>query len=228
MDLDEITVRICTYDQDKPWAIFLTQIIFFSLRSYCMKRILDSLDDESSKEIPWETLYDLCSSYCSDNYKPYIDHIFQVEHLEEFENYELCTLYAKNFAESMDTIIDEDDSDTQEIFIDYLDKFLYEFFNTQLKESGILIFPDSLETEILNLEPYLKYMEFLESQKPPPLPTPAELLNTPIEEVEAPQEIKAFAVAIAKRKKQFMQTKKRDKAVKRKNIFSQTVRLKHK
>lgn len=228
MDLNEITERICSYNQDKPWTIILSQIIFFSLRSYCMKRILDSFDNDTLPPIPWETLHDLCSSYCSENYKPHIDHIFEVEHIEEFEQYELCSIYAKNFAESMDELLEIDDTDTQEIFIDYLDNFLYIFFNKQLTESGILIFPPNFEEESLLLGPYIQYIDFLESQKPIPEPTPTELLNTPIEEVEVIKEVKTIAVALARRRKQFMKTKKHEKAIKRKNPFAQTLRLKHK
>jgi len=228
MDLNEITSTICSFNQDKPWTIFLTQLIFFSLRSYCMKRILDSFDTDSLGPIPWETLHDLCSSYCSENYKPYVDHIFEVEHIEEFENYELCSIYIRNFAESMDELIETDDSDTQEIFVDYLDNFLYEFFNAQLKESGILIFPQTYEDDNLRLEPYLIYIEFLESQKPKPVETSAELLATPIEEVEVQKEVSTIAVALARRRKQFMYTKKKEKVLKRKNPFSQTIRLNHK
>jgi len=70
MDLNEITEIICSYNQDKPWTIFLTQVIFFSLRSYCMKRIIESHDNETLEPISCETPYDLCTKYCSENYKP--------------------------------------------------------------------------------------------------------------------------------------------------------------
>ena len=128
----------------------------------------------------------------------------------------------------MDELLETEDSDTQEIFVEYLDKFLYEFFNAQLKESGILIFPETYDDDDLHLQPYLQYIDFLESQKPKAVETPAELLESPIEEAEVQKDVKAVAAALARRRKQFMYTKKHEKAIKRKNPFAQTLRLKHK
>jgi hypothetical protein len=127
MELYEILDTIVSYNIQKPWEVIIHQFIFYCLRNFSLKRVLESYEGESP-EIDWENIYELCQKYCDPNFKQYLCELFDPEHFNQIEDVELLDIFCKQFIESLDFVIKNDILENE--FIEFLDETLFEYFNT--------------------------------------------------------------------------------------------------
>jgi hypothetical protein len=152
MDFKELFETVFTYDEDKPWSILIPQLLFYCFRNYCLKRIVN---DISSNEVEWNSLYELCTMNCDDNFKLYIPDFFEPSIFEHVEDPELIQLFFNNFISSFNVLLKNQSNKLEEQFTNFLDKDIFDFFNEIVINKEFLIFPTNVDGE-LDEQKYLK------------------------------------------------------------------------
>ena len=152
MDFKELFETVFTYDEDKPWSILIPQLLFYCFRNYCLKRIVN---DISSNEVEWNSLYELCTMNCDDNFKLYIPDFFEPSIFEHVEDPELIQLFFNNFISSFNILLKNQSNKLEEQFTNFLDKDIFDFFNEIVINKEFLIFPTNVDGE-LDEQKYLK------------------------------------------------------------------------
>ena len=145
MDFKELFETVFTYEEEKPWSILIPQLLFYCFRNYCLKKVIN---DISSNEVEWDSLYELCTMNCDPNFKLYIPDFFEPNVFEHVEDPELIELFFKNFIISFNIILLNPDDELEEKFTKFLDKDLFIFFNDTIINKEYLIFPTSVEDEL--------------------------------------------------------------------------------
>ena len=152
MDFKEVFETVFTYGEEKPWSILIPQLLFYCFRNYCLKRVIN---DISSNEIEWTSLYELCTMNCDETFKAYIPDFFEPSVFEHVEDPELIELFFKNFIVSFNLLLQNPTEQLEEQFIQFLDKDIFDFFNETVINKKFLIFPTMVDNE-LDEEKYLK------------------------------------------------------------------------
>jgi hypothetical protein len=162
MDFNDILDTIFTYDETKPWAIVIPQVVFYCFRNYCVKRIIDSYELTNNISdtlgISWTNLYELCNQHCDGSFKMYLPDLFEPSTFEQFEDVELLEIFFKNFIQSLDILLEKGDETKEELFSNFLDKEIFTFFFKNIEDKKFYIFPTDIDNE-LNVETYLKLRE---------------------------------------------------------------------
>ena len=192
MDLNEYLETIIEFDKEKPWGIVAAQLIFDAFRKYC----IDYIQDTTTK--PLESLYDLVFEYTDESFKKYVDEIFIVEHIEQFETAELCLEFFKKFITFIDTL----GEDNEEKITDFLDYNIYKYIEILLNDdTEYWFFPYTYEDD-LHIDTY----EFLRTKLYKPKKTlTSVVIDTPIDSLEQTP-VKSLSRAFIKNKHK--QTKK--------------------
>jgi len=210
MDLNEIIETIVEFDEKKPWSIIISQIVFDSFRKFCIDYI------QEPSEVKWTTLYELSKEYTDEEFKKYIDEIFQAEHFREFDTQDLCLEFFKSFADTL-VIIIKNDTKIEDTITDFLDFNIYKYFEIILNDKKeYYFFPKTFEDE-LNLEIYETLRTSLEEPKKSTEVTGV-IMNETIENAE---KITAKLASHALLKRAHSKTKKQYGSLK-KVIFSKT------
>jgi hypothetical protein len=173
MDFKELFETVFTYDEEKPWSILIPQLLFYCFRNYCLKKVIN---DISSNTVEWDSLYELCTMNCDENFKLYIPDFFEPNVFEHVEDPELIELFFKNFIISFNIILLNPDDKLEEKFTQFLDKDLFIFFNDIIINKEYLIFPISVEGELDDQ----KYLHLRSTKLNYSLEINTEELDTPI------------------------------------------------
>ena len=145
MDFKELFETVFTYEEEKPWSILIPQLLFYCFRNYCLKKVVN---DISSNEVEWDSLYELCTMNCDENFKLYIPDFFEPNVFEHVEDPELIELFFKKFIVSFNIILLNPSDELEEKFTQFLDKDLFTFFNDIIINKEYLIFPTSVDGEL--------------------------------------------------------------------------------
>jgi len=223
MDLTDILETLVELDTTKPWNIIINQVAFDCYRKFCLDYIQeeDLVLRDKCKE--WNSIYELCEKYVDDSFKPYLDEIFSAEHLEEFENSDICLVFFKKFIATLDILI-ENDSENETKITDFLDYNIFKYFEIMLSDDlQYYIFPKTFEDD-LNVKAYEEFKIFIENAPVTPavpLAVVSEVINEPIEKQEPKEVTKSISKALLFRRKTFrVKTKKNNGLLK--SPFSNT------
>lgn len=173
MDFKELFETVFTYEEEKPWSILIPQLLFYCFRNYCLKKVVN---DISSNEVEWDSLYELCTMNCDENFKLYIPDFFEPNVFEHVEDPELIELFFKNFIVSFNIILLNPDDELEDKFTKFLDKDLFMFFNDIIINKEYLIFPTDVEGELDDQ----KYLHLRSTKLNYSLEIHTEELNNPI------------------------------------------------
>ena len=173
MDFKELFETVFTYEEEKPWSILIPQLLFYCFRNYCLKKVVN---DISSNEVEWDSLYELCTMNCDENFKLYIPDFFEPNVFEHVEDPELIELFFKNFIVSFNIILLNPSDELEEKFTQFLDKDLFTFFNDIIINKEYLIFPTDVEGELDDQ----KYLHLRSTKLNYSLEINTEELDTPI------------------------------------------------
>lgn len=173
MDFKELFETVFTYEEEKPWSILIPQLLFYCFRNYCLKKVVN---DISSNEVEWDSLYELCTMNCDENFKLYIPDFFEPNVFEHVEDPELIELFFKNFIVSFNIILLNPNDELEEKFAKFLDKDLFIFFNDIIINKEYLIFPTDVEGELDDQ----KYLHLRSTKLNYSLEINTEDLDTPI------------------------------------------------
>jgi hypothetical protein len=145
MDFKELFETVFTYEEEKPWSILIPQLLFYCFRNYCLKRVIQ---DISSNDIEWNSLYELCTMNCDDSFKTYVPDFFEPCVFEHVEDPELIELFFKNFIKSFNILLQNPTDQLEQQFTQFLDKDIFDFFQETIKNKDFLIFPTSVDNEL--------------------------------------------------------------------------------
>lgn len=173
MDFKELFETVFTYEEEKPWSILIPQLLFYCFRNYCLKKVVN---DISSNEVEWDSLYELCTMNCDENFKLYIPDFFEPNVFEHVEDPELIEIFFKNFIVSFNIILLNPDDELEDKFTKFLDKDLFMFFNDIIINKEYLIFPTDVEGELDDQ----KYLHLRSTKLNYSLEIHTEELNNPI------------------------------------------------
>ena len=173
MDFKELFETVFTYEEEKPWSILIPQLLFYCFRNYCLKKVVN---DISSNEVEWDSLYELCTMNCDENFKLYIPDFFEPNVFEHVEDPELIEIFFKNFIVSFNIILLNPDDELEDKFTKFLDKDLFIFFNDIIINKEYLIFPTDVEGELDDQ----KYLHLRSTKLNYSLEIHTEELNNPI------------------------------------------------
>lgn len=187
MDLNEFLETIVEFDENNPYGIIISQLVFDSFRKYCIDFIQDS-----SIEM-FESLYDLVKKYTDDSFKNEIDEIFQAERFEQFSTQDLCFEFFKKIIEFLKKI----DESIEDKITDFLDYNIYKTFEIVLEDNKeYYFFPHDYEDD-LHYDVYIALKEKLNKKEKEELKS--EILNTPIDDIKKVP-VKSLTHAIVKNK----------------------------
>lgn len=197
MDLDEILDTIVSYDPTKKWEVLIYQLVFSSLRNFCIKRVINDT------EVDWDNLYELCQ-HCDPSFKKHLIDLFDPEHFNEIEDVELLEVFCKQFIESLDVIIQNELLENE--FIHFLDVTLFEYFAKVLDGTDVYIFPRNID-DTLHEDVFLAFKGSSSSQPSLLLSEQYELLD----EIDVDTEYfkkKSLSHALSLKKTGFLKTLK--------------------
>lgn len=177
MELYEILDTIVHYDKEKPWEVIIHQVLFYCLRVFCLKRVIESYED-ASPEIDWENIFELCRQHCDPSFQKHLNEIFDPEHFNQIEDVELLDIFCKRFIESLDVVIKNDILDNE--FIQFLDVTLFEYFAKTLDGTDVYIFPRNIE-DTLQENVLVAFIEKLRKPDNDDLLNSINIIHTPTE-----------------------------------------------